>query len=370
MARYFIVTGEPSGDRLGALLATELLSLGHSVGGWGGRAMQDASVDIFQDIKSLKVMGWTDVLKQIPRFAKLINNCKRHVTDYKADHLILVDYGSFNLRIAKWAKSQQLRVTFYSPPKVWASRPKRITKLEKYCDQIIVLFPFEQSYFASKNIKTEYFGHPFYNQIAQHKSDDDFLARHQLSKKEILTILPGSRTSEITKTLPIYLESIKEFVQNYQVCIACANDMKSIIAEIINRQDQSDIHLIEEEDYYHLLSHSNMALCTSGTASLEVGMFKIPQIVGYKTSSLNYQLAKRLILSKYISLVNLISDKEVVKELIQHELTYENLHTNIIRLCKADTKSRMVNDYEVFLSPLQNPNCVKESIAAILRVKT
>lgn len=367
MARYFIVTGESSGDRLGALLAAELMALGHSVGGWGGSAMKDTGVDVYQDIKELKVMGWTDVVKQIPRFAKLLSNCKKHITNFKADHIILVDYGSFNLRIAKWTKRQNLKVTFYSPPKVWASRPNRIEKLKKYCDQIIVLFPFEQSYFTSNNVKTEYFGHPFCSEIAEHKADPEFHDRHQLTQKNIITILPGSRSSEVTRTLPIYLESIKDF-QDYQACIACANDMKPLITKILKEHGHSDFHLIAEDDYYNLLSNSSLAICTSGTASLEVALFKIPQIVGYKTSSLNYHLAKRLILTKYISLVNLISDKEVVKELIQHELTYENLHANIIRLCKIDATSPIKKEYDGIISALYNSNCVKESIAAIIRV--
>ncbi len=367
MARYFIVTGEPSGDRLGALLASELLTLGHSVGGWGGSSMHDAGVDIDQDIKELKLMGWTDVVKQIPRFVKLLSDCKKHITNFKADHIILIDYGSFNLRIAKWAKRQNLKVTFYSPPKVWASRPSRIEKLKRYCDQIIVLFPFEQSYFASKNVTTEYFGHPFCNEISRHKPDPDFRERHQLTPKDIIAILPGSRSSEISRTLPIYLESIKD-LQDYQACIACANDMKPLIAKILKELEHSDFHLIPEDDYYNLLLHSSLAICTSGTASLEVALFKIPQVVGYKTSSLNYHIAKRLILTKYISLVNIISDKEVVKELIQHELTYENLQANIIRVCKIDATSRIKKEYDGIISALYNTNCVKESIAAIIRV--
>lgn len=368
MARYFIVTGEPSGDRLGALLAAELLSLGHSVGGWGGDAMHRAGVEIDQDIKELKVMGWTDVITQIPRFVKLLNNCKKHISNFKTDHIILVDFGSFNLRIAKWAKSQNIKITFYCPPKVWASRPKRIEKLKRYCDQIIVLFPFEQVYFSSKNVKTEYFGHPFYNEIVGHKVDPGFRERHQLSQKNIITILPGSRTTEVSNTLPIYLESIKDLLQDHQVCVACANDMKSLITKIIKEHKQKDIHLIEEYDYYNLLSHSSLAICTSGTASLEVALFKVPQVVGYKTSSLNYQLAKRLILTKYISLVNLISDKEVVKELIQNQLTKENISSNIIRLCQEDAISHIKNEYKGIISALYNANCVKESIAAIIRV--
>lgn len=367
MARYFIVTGESSGDRLGALLATELLSLGYTVGGWGGNAMQEAGVDIYQDIKELKVMGWIDVLKQMPRFAWLLSNCKKHITAFEADHIILVDYGSFNLRIAKWAKHQNLKVTFYSPPKVWASRPKRIEKLKSYCDQIIVLFPFEQSYFSSKNVATEYFGHPFCYEISHHKPDPDFHKRHKLSSKAILTLLPGSRTAEVSKTLPIYLESIKEFLTGYQVCIACANDMSPLIRKIVDQHRHPDINMIND-DYYNLLSHSEMAICTSGTASLEVALFKIPQIVGYKTSSLNYQIAKRLILTKYISLVNLISDKEVVKELIQSQVTKENISSNIILLCKVDAISRIKKEYDGIISVLYNANCVKQSIAAIIRV--
>ncbi len=367
MARYFIVTGEPSGDRLGALLAVELMFLDYSVGGWGGDAMHKAGVEIYQDTKDLKLMGWTDVIRQIPKFAKLLNKCKKHITDFNADHIILIDYGSFNLRIAKWAKSQHLKVTFYSPPKVWASRPNRIKKLKRYCDQIIVLFPFEQLYFTSKNVKTQFFGHPFCHEIIHHTPDPNFYNKHQLKQKNILTILPGSRKAEISKTLPIYLESTKDFLSDYQVCIACANDMSSLVNSILHEHKHTNIHIIKD-DYYDLLSHSNLAICTSGTASLEVALFKIPQVVGYKTSSLNYQLAKRIILTKYISLVNLISDKEVVKELIQNQVTQENIQSNIIRLCKIDAISRIKKEYDGIISVLYNPNCVKECIAAIIRV--
>lgn len=365
MAHFFLVTGESSGDRLGAILALELISQGHQVSGWGGKAMHKSGVTIHQDIEELKVMGWTDVISKIPKLSSLLSKCKKDIIAVQPDKLILIDYGSFNLRIAQWAKKEGLYITYYSPPKIWASRPGRINKLKVFCDQVIVLFPFEKKYFDSKGIDVGYFGHPFANQIIESKENHSFREKNGLDEKPILALLPGSRSAEIKNILPIFLNAVKK-LSKYNICISCADGMSASIEKII-KASAIENPTIVKDDYYGLIKNTTLALVTSGTSTLEVALYKIPQIVGYKTSKLNYQIAKRIITTPFISLVNLIADKEVVPELIQNQLNTTNLRENIIRISEPSTKLTMAQEYDTIIEKLYNKNCVKDSIAAITK---
>ena len=362
MARFFIICGEDSGDRLGALIGSGLVTDGHDISGWGGIQMSGSNIHLTRDISDLKVMGWSQVLTSLPKIIRLWNRAKRDILEFQPDKLILIDYGGFNLRIAKWAYSRGIEVVYYSPPKIWASRPGRIKYLHSYCHKIIVLFPFEQRYYESRGLQVEYFGHPLAQEIHSHASNEDFRSSFELDKRPILSILPGSRRSEIEHTLPIYLRAAKELPE-YQVCISVISSELSLVSSICESANVA--HTLIVDNLYGLLSHTALALVTSGTATFETALFKIPQVVGYKTSWINYRLAKRLIRVEHVSLPNLIAGKAIIPELIQNELNPQNLQKNIIRICQPDAKSEIENAYSSIIFDTFKEKCLFKTIAAI-----
>lgn len=363
MAKFFLVCGESSGDRLGAIIGAELLQKDHEVIAWGGPYLKEAGVTIKEHIGVFKIMGWTDVIKKIPELARLLSKCKRDILKEKPDTLVLIDFGSFNLRIAKWAHQKGIRVIFYSPPKVWASRPRRLAKLKKYCADIIVLFPFEKEFFESNGVPVHYYGHPFLKEIIEFKKDPTFLNRHQLQQKDLCAILPGSRRSEINQILPIQLSAAKEL--NIPCFISCAPKMKQEIKQITERL-QMTYPIIEKKEYYQGLSNASLALVTSGTATLETALFKIPQVVTYKTSILNHWLAKKLIKVPFISLPNLILNKEIVKELIQDECSKESIKSNLISLLEQNKREHISKHYNNLINVLNVKDGLSKTITTII----
>ncbi len=362
MARYFIITGESSGDRLGAFLGRALLSQGHQVQAWGGEQMKKAGIPLVQDHVDFMVMGWTDVVVKIPLFVQLFNKCKADLKRFQPDILILIDFGGFNLRIARWAKNLQTRIIYYSPPKVWASRTHRIEKIKQFCDQIIVLFPFEHDYYNEQGLEAEYYGHPFASEVIQFRPTPGFRMTQALNEKQVLSILPGSRTSEIKYCLPVYLRAVRD-LSDYQICISSVGGQKELISKICVRESV-DARIIENR-FYDLLSITDLALVTSGTASFEAALFKVSQIVGYKTSGLNYFIGKSLIKTDFIALPNLICNKEVVPELIQNHLNPFNIQKNIIRICQPIAKSEMEKSYSSIIFETFKENCLFNTITAI-----
>lgn len=360
---YFIIAGEPSGDRLGAFITQGLVGLDHKVIGWGGSHMRSAGAQVLQDIDELKVMGWTGVVKKLPLFGRLLKLVKQQIVKTRPHKIILVDYGSFNLRIAIWAKKQGYEVIYYSPPKIWASRSSRLKALS-LCDQVIVLFSFEQEYYHSRGLNVHFFGHPLADDIMSYQKDTTFVERYGIDQK-VLAILPGSRSEEIRYTLPIYLESTTD-LEGYQILISKTTQSDKTIDEIVaGYTGLSDITLVSSRDYHHLLDIADLALVTSGTASWEAAMHGTPQIVGYKTSWANYMIAKQLITVPHISLVNLIMGEGVIPELIQHELKPDVLRENIILLGDSATKSKINNAYNDIQSMSYNEQILNNTMVAI-----
>jgi lipid-A-disaccharide synthase len=326
--KYYLIAGEASGDLHGSNLIKELKKLDPNADfrSWGGDKMQAAGSVIVKHIKDLAFMGFAEVLKNLPTIFKNIKVCKQDIEQYKPDALILIDYPGFNLRIAKWAKQQGLKVIFYISPQVWAWKESRVKEIKKNVDKMLVILPFEKEFYKKWNYDVEYVGHPLVQVIEDFRSAPSNLKSQISNQKPVIALLPGSRKQELNVKLPIMLQVAKYFPE-YQFIIAKApnisdefygeqiSDIKSQISNVTSVSGQT----------YELLSSATAALVTSGTATLETALFNVPQIVCYKGSSVSYQIAKRLIKIKYISLVNLIADKEVVKELIQHELTVEKI---------------------------------------------
>lgn len=320
--KYYVIAGEASGDLHGSNLIREIIKLDHDahIRCWGGDKMEAAGAHLVKHYRDLAFMGFVEVVMNLRTIFRNLRFCKEDILQNKPDVLILIDYPGFNLRIAKWAKEQGLKVIYYISPQVWAWKENRVKMMKVCIDKMLVILPFEKSYYHDKwNWNVEYVGHPLVQVVEQEIAKG---AGEPLADRPVIALLPGSRQQEILKKLPIMLQVSRKF-PNYQFIVAKAPGLEeSFYDELLN--DYSNVSYVSGQTY-RLLIQSRAALVTSGTATLETALFGVPEVVCYKGSSISYQIAKRVIKVKYISLVNLIMDKLVVKELIQDELTPENL---------------------------------------------
>jgi len=320
--KYYIISGEASGDLHGSNLIKELHKLDTSanIHCWGGDLMQAAGSTLVKHYRNLAFMGFAEVIKNLSTIFRNIKFCKQDILSFKPDVLILIDYPGFNLRIAKWAKQQGCKVVYYISPQVWAWKENRVKKMKQWIDKMLVILPFEKDYYKTKwNWEVEYVGHPLVEVV---ESEKNRVKSEKMSGKGIIALLPGSRQQEIRKKLPVMLEVSKSF-PDYQFIVAKAPGQEDSFYEpfLAPYQNVSSAR----NQTYHLLMQSSAALVTSGTATLETALFFVPEVVCYKAGNISYEIGKRLVNVKFISLVNLIMDKEVVKELIQGEMNTKNL---------------------------------------------
>lgn len=324
--KYYIIAGEASGDLHGSNLIREIkkLDTAADIRCWGGDKMQAAGGQLVKHYRDLAFMGFTEVLMNLRTIFRNLKFCKEDILAYKPDTLILIDYPGFNLRIAKWAREQGLKVIFYISPQVWAWKEGRVKMMKECIDKMLVILPFEKDYFKNKwNWDVEYVGHPLVEVVEAKQAEPP---PSSFAAKPIIALLPGSRKQEILKKLPVMLELSPRFPE-YQFVVAKAPGLdESFYDELM--KNYNNVSYVSNKTY-DLLRQSKAALVTSGTATLETALFAVPEVVCYKGSPISYEIAKRVIRVKYISLVNLIMDKLVVKELIQHELTVENLHREL-----------------------------------------
>ena len=357
--KYFIIAGERSGDLHGSNLvkaikksdnqASGVPSGGVPSGGvpsiikaWGGDYMQKAGAEITKHYRDLAFMGFLEVLKNLPTILGFIGECKKTIEEFQPDAIILIDYAGFNMRIAKWAKKKGFKVFYYISPKVWAWNQSRAWSLKKNLDRLFVIFPFEVEFFKKYDFEVEFVGNPLFDAISTFNPAIDFLEKNNLSDKKIIALLPGSRKQEVEKMLKLMVDIQIKF-SDYQFVIAGVSNLPM---EFYQPFLNESIKIVTDQTY-DLLSKSTAALVTSGTATLETALFGIPQVVCYKTSELSYKIAKLVIKVPYISLVNLVAQKEVVKELIQDELTIENLSIELNKILKdTDLRNKQINDYK------------------------
>jgi len=341
--KYYIIAGEASGDLHGSNLIKELKKLDASavIRCWGGDKMQQAGGDLVKHYRDLAFMGFWEVIKNIFTILRNLKFCKKDIEQFQPDILILIDYPGFNLRIAKWAKQKGLRIIYYISPQVWAWKENRVKMMKECIDKMIVILPFEKDYFKNKwNWEVEYVGHPLVEVIESEKLK---VKNQKLSEKEIIALLPGSRKQEILKKLPVMLDVSKAF-PSYQFIVAKApgldDDFYSSLLDPYN-----NVSAVSGKTY-DLLMQAKAALVTSGTATLETALFVVPEVVCYKGSFLSYEIGKRLVKVKFISLVNLIMDKLVVKELIQQDMNVDNLKKELSLLLYDDAKKEQLKkDY-------------------------
>lgn len=348
--KYYIISGEASGDLHGSNLIKELKKrdAAADIRCWGGDKMQAAGAKLVKHYKELAFMGFLEVIRNLGTILKNISFCKEDILQYKPTALILIDYPGFNLRIAKWAKEQGIPVIYYISPQVWAWKENRVKLIKSCVDKMLVILPFEKEFYKKWNYEVEYVGHPLVEEVDRFSLTVD-RTRHLTTNKEqritnnLVALLPGSRQQEILKKLPIMLEVAKHF-PDYQFVVAKAPGLEeSFYAELL--KPYGNVSSVVNKTY-ELLVQSKAALVTSGTATLETALFAVPEVICYKGSSFSYQIAKRLIKIKFIGLVNLIMDKEVVKELIQDELTVENLKQELNLLLSDEAKLQQLKaDY-------------------------
>ncbi len=353
--KYYIIAGEASGDLHGSNLIKELRKLDAeaNIRCWGGDKMQEAGGELVKHYRELAFMGFAEVLMNLRTIFRNLSFCKEDILQYKPDALILVDYPGFNLRIAKWAKQQGLfaesshgsasskKIIYYISPQVWAWKAGRVKTMKQFIDKMLVILPFEKKYYKDKwNWEVEYVGHPLVEEVNRRQSTNN---SQQLSDKEIIALLPGSRKQEILKKLPIMLEVSKSFPA-YQFIVAKAPGLEESFYDELLKPFANVSYVTNKT--YDLLMQSKAALVTSGTATLETALFEVPEVVCYKGSWLSYQIGSRLVKVKYISLVNLIMDKLIVKELIQDNLNSANLLQELKELLEnKERQEQLKKDY-------------------------
>lgn len=345
---YYIIAGEASGDLHGSNLMKALLKqdVNAQFRFWGGDLMQQVGGTLVKHYKERAFMGFAEVILNLSKIYKDIAFCKRDILEFNPDVIIFIDNSGFNLRIAKWAKQHKFRTNYYISPQVWASRAGRVKAIKRDIDAMFVILPFVEAFYKKYDYKVTFVGHPLIDAIADRTQVDEyeFRAEHQLSGKPIIALLPGSRKQEIKNMLSVMLSLVDSY-PDYQFVIAGAPSQDFEFYQPFIKA--SNVKFIANKTY-DLLSVSTAALVTSGTATLETALFKIPQVVCYKGSAISYQIAKRIITLKFISLVNLIMDKEVVKELIQNEFNSKNLKRELdIILDPYERTKFFINYYEL-----------------------
>lgn len=339
--KYYIIAGEASGDLHGSNLIREIRKkdTAASIRCWGGDKMKAAGGELVKHYRELAFMGFVEVVMNLRTIFRNLAFCRQDIEAWQPDVLILVDYPGFNLRIAKWAKQKGFRVIYYIAPQVWAWKENRVKSMKKCIDLMLVILPFEKKYFSEKwNWEVCYVGHPLVEETNFHINQP---REAPFSDKPVVALLPGSRKQEISKKLPVMLEASR-FFPDYQFIVAKAPGTdESFYKEML--QTYPAVHYVNNKTY-ELLLQAKAALVTSGTATLETALLGTPEVVCYKGSSISYQIAKRVIKVKYISLVNLIMDKLVVKELIQHDFTVKQVCAELSLLLSDRNKQQQLQD--------------------------
>lgn len=341
--KIYIIAGEASGDLHASNLVKEIkkLSPGVSFRGWGGEKMKEAGVELVKHYSETAFMGFVEVIANLRTIMNLLGFCKKDILQYKPDAVILVDYPGFNLRMAEFCKKENIKVIYYISPQVWAWHQSRVHKIKKIVDKMLVILPFEKEFYEKFRYDVTFVGHPLLDAMNELQTDDQWLDDYKISKP-VIAIAPGSRRQEITTMLPVMAEAARKFPE-YQPVIAGA---PSVPVEFYKSIAGSDAIILPQK-FYSLLRHAKAAMVTSGTATLETALFNVPQVVCYKGNVVSYLIARRLVKVNFISLVNLVLEKEAVKEIIQNELSIANLVKELKKILDDETvRQKTFSDYD------------------------
>ncbi|MEL1252778.1 lipid-A-disaccharide synthase [Flavobacterium sp. DGU38] len=365
--KYYIIAGEASGDLHGSNLMKALYEEDPNaeIRFWGGDLMQKTGGTLVKHYRELAFMGFVEVLFNLKTILNNIKFCKKDISEFQPDVIIFIDYPGFNMRIAKWAKELHYKTHYYISPQIWAWKENRIEAIKRDVDKMFVILPFEKGFYEDKHhFPVDFVGHPLIDAIHNQPTFDEAIFRKEnhLSEKPIVAVLPGSRKQEIIKMLSVMLSVVDDF-KEYQFVIAGApsQDFEFYQQFISN----PNIKFVSNKTY-DLLRSSTAALVTSGTATLETALFKVPEVVCYKGSWASYQIAKRIITLKYISLVNLIMDEEVVTELIQNDCNTKRIKEELQKLLNQDYRQELLKKYDALEQKLGGTGASKNTAKLII----
>lgn len=347
--KFFLIAGEASGDLHGANLIRAIKEQApeSEFQAWGGDRMEAAGANISMHYRELAFMGFVEVIANLRTILKNIEKCKKEIAAYQPDTLVFIDYPGFNMRIGAFAKEQGIKTFYYISPQVWAWKQKRVYKLRSFVDQMFVILPFEQDFYAQFGMKVDFVGHPLLDAIGQYNREpfDEQGLRKEWglsTEKPVVALLPGSRKQEVKAMLQVMLQAVED-IHDTEFVVAGAPSLElSFYKEVLKG---SEVKVVQGNTY-GLLRMAKAALVTSGTATLETALFDVPQVVCYKGNVFSYLIARQLVKVKYISLVNLIMDRVVVKELIQREMNVQSVRNELSKLLGDDNyRSKMKADY-------------------------
>jgi lipid-A-disaccharide synthase len=367
--KYYIIAGEASGDLHGSNLVASIRQKdpGAKIRAWGGEKMRRNGANVVKNYHDLAFMGFVEVLMNLNTILKNFNICKKDITEFNPDALILIDYPGFNLKIAKWAKKKGFKVFYYISPQVWAWKRRRVYTIKKVVDKMLCILPFEKKFYDNYDVDCQFVGHPLLDEIAKVEpvDKDKFYKANRLNpKKELIALLPGSRKQEVSRMLTVMLDVVKMF-PNYQFVIACAPSLPvSYYKKIIG--EKSNVRLVVNRTY-QLLQLSSAAIVTSGTATLETALLDVPEVVCYKANKISYLIARQVARVKYICLVNLIMDRLVVKELIQGDMTANSIRDELQSLLNSSKRQKkLLEDYEELKYVLGNAGASDRAAETII----
>lgn len=367
--KYYIIAGEASGDLHGSNLVASIRQKdpGAKIRAWGGEKMRRSGANVVKNYHDLAFMGFVEVLMNLNTILKNFNICKKDITEFNPDALILIDYPGFNLKIAKWAKKKGFKVFYYISPQVWAWKRRRVYTIKKVVDKMLCILPFEKKFYDNYDVDCQFVGHPLLDEIAKVEpvDKDKFYKANRLNpKKELIALLPGSRKQEVSRMLTVMLDVVKMF-PNYQFVIACAPSLPvSYYKKIIG--EKSNVRLVVNRTY-QLLQLSSAAIVTSGTATLETALLDVPEVVCYKANKISYLIARQVARVKYICLVNLIMDRLVVKELIQGDMTANSIRDELQSLLNSSKRQKkLLEDYEELKYVLGNAGASNRAAETII----
>jgi lipid-A-disaccharide synthase len=353
--KYFIIAGEQSGDLHGSNLVRELFIADKEaeILCWGGDLMESAGATLMMHYRKTAFLGFFVILKNLRTIARHLSLCKKQISEKRPDVVILIDFPAFNLRIARYVKSLGIKVFYYISPKFWAWNEKRVKKVKKYVDRMYIIFPFETGFYKKHGIRVEYRGNPTIDEtekrISSLPSGQEIFKMLQLGDKPVIGILAGSRSHEVKSILPQIVKVVRDF-PDYQFVVAGVKNLPDeLYLEIIQNEP---VKLLKDRTY-EVLNISEAAIVASGTATLEAALFNIPQVVCYKGDFFSMLIAWIVIKVKFVSLVNLLTDSEVVKELLGYSLNKKNLQTELKAILpRGDKREKILSDYKLLKEKL------------------
>ncbi len=342
---YYLIAGERSGDLHGGNLIRAIREADPDahVRAWGGDDMEAAGATLVRHYRDLAFMGFLEVARNLGTIRQLLRQCQTDLLAHRPDVLILIDYAGFNLRMAKFARRHSIRVFYYISPKVWAWNPRRALGIKQNVDRLFTIFPFETEFFQRYDYPVSYVGNPLMDAISAFQPNPDFRQRVGLDERPVVALLPGSRRQEVQMILPVMLATSLQF-SDYQFVVGTVSNLPATLYDAL----LADFPTVRraENAAYDVLTIATASLVASGTATLETGLFRVPQVVCYRTSPVSYAIARSLIAVPYIALVNLILNREAVKELIQKELTPNQITAELTKILPGGPeRNRLLADY-------------------------